>query len=1187
MYSMNYIGKFISNFRDFYNEINTATLTGAIDVIVVEQPDGSYTCSPFHVRFGKLGVLRSREKVVDIEINGEPLDIHMKLGDSGEAFFVEELDELSRDVPPHLACSPIPTEGGFPIHYHHDTELDPLGTLGPLAAAAAAQGLTEEWSRRRCNSEVVKRTPKETPTQKFAQDDIDEHKPSNDLPYEWPHEYGPATEFASDAYPVMPPPPAPASSATTAAASSVPKTFKAETVSPSESSERTRKLSAVSGEFRPITSDSDSPSGGSRPAPQAATGPGAAEVVTTPEDGPEEASKVPGKRRRRKRSVMKKKGGLQRKNSEAGEASDTSASVVWESACSVLSAAGKQGAEVAVFTMDDVDGLQRTSPSPSSSTAADTMSADTPSSPSDLSKAAASLAAEISRDLSKLQDSSTDFHFFSDTEILPGNNRKSEAILSRTTRSASDGILATKPVTKPINVPLVLPVPIPSSLLKFFPDEEDSRPCSPVQSDTEFETHKRPGSAGGGHSADPSSGVTQSWRWGELPSPPPKATGTGAGSPDRADNPSSYDEATKQQDSAAAQKSMLSGMFSFMKKTKRIRHNPESEGIYLSELNVEDLDPEVAALYFPTSYHRQGCPAPGECSSIQRDEDAESGNGPSLPQSPHSVEGAIGGPKSVDSDFEEPKHSFFDKKHFGDISISLCGNLNNTSGSIAEKFLQHLVTFEDFVNNPKILEDPNLVVRHDGQYYNWKAASPLMVSLLVFRRPLPQDVLKTLATVYMPDNKANVNSQGKQNDNVAGGRGYSSWFYWRRNDPKKMASDPGVGLTSSPYESDTAIKAASASTILEMPDDTYREGENSERDGRPLTLNIPPVGTDLTMSQDRNIGQDQGLHGLPKDSLREEGYNGSNSSDSDDAQRNKSGVKIPVERRSYYQAPEKYRKTLRLSSEQIAQLNLQEGTNEVVFSVTTAYQGTTRCKCNIYKWKYDDKIVISDIDGTITKSDVLGHILPIVGKDWAQSGVAQLFTKIQNNGYRLLYLSARAIGQARVTREYLRSIKQDDLSLPDGPLLLNPTSLMSALHREVIERKPEEFKISCLRDIQALFPSHCKPFYAGYGNKINDVWAYRAVGIPIFRIFTINHRGELKHELTQTFQSSYLNMSCIVDQMFPARLEDTSEDYTSFIFWREPVDEVHIDLGISSISSVSNSLPAKSGAVAEQASKKK
>jgi hypothetical protein len=57
---------------------------------------------------------------------------------------------------------------------------------------------------------------------------------------------------------------------------------------------------------------------------------------------------------------------------------------------------------------------------------------------------------------------------------------------------------------------------------------------------------------------------------------------------------------------AEAQRSMLSGMFSFMKKTKRIRHNPESEGIYLSDLNAEELDPEVAALYFPTSYRQGG-----------------------------------------------------------------------------------------------------------------------------------------------------------------------------------------------------------------------------------------------------------------------------------------------------------------------------------------------------------------------------------------------------------------------------------------------------------------------------------------------------------------------------------------------------------------------------------------------------
>jgi phosphatidate phosphatase LPIN len=270
------------------------------------------------------------------------------------------------------------------------------------------------------------------------------------------------------------------------------------------------------------------------------------------------------------------------------------------------------------------------------------------------------------------------------------------------------------------------------------------------------------------------------------------------------------------------------------------------------------------------------------------------------------------------------------------------------------------------------------------------------------------------------------------------------------------------------------------------------------------------------------------------------------------------------------QLPEKCKKTLRLSSKQIvsgggqcgrgetnlgvlqALLNLRDGMNEVVFSVTTAYQGTTRCTCHLYKWRSDDKIVISDIDGTITRSDVLGHILPIVGKDWAQSGVAQLFNKIKDNGYKLLYLSARAIGQARITREYLKSIKQGNLTMPDGPILLNPTSLITAFHREVIEKKPEQFKISCMSDIKALFPPDSNPFYAGYGNRINDVWAYRAVNIPIVRIFTINPQGQLKHELTRTFQSTYANMTDYVDQLFPPLIEAANE-YSQFVYWRDPL----------------------------------
>lgn len=46
---------------------------------------------------------------MDIEVNGEPVDIHMKLGESGEAFFVEEYHSEDEEdaLPDNLATSPI------------------------------------------------------------------------------------------------------------------------------------------------------------------------------------------------------------------------------------------------------------------------------------------------------------------------------------------------------------------------------------------------------------------------------------------------------------------------------------------------------------------------------------------------------------------------------------------------------------------------------------------------------------------------------------------------------------------------------------------------------------------------------------------------------------------------------------------------------------------------------------------------------------------------------------------------------------------------------------------------------------------------------------------------------------------------------------------------------------------------
>lgn len=60
------------------------------------------------------------------------------------------------------------------------------------------------------------------------------------------------------------------------------------------------------------------------------------------------------------------------------------------------------------------------------------------------------------------------------------------------------------------------------------------------------------------------------------------------------------------------------------------------------------------------------------------------------------------------------------------------------------------------------------------------------------------------------------------------------------------------------------------------------------------------------------------------------------------------------------------------------------------------------------------------------RSDVLGQLMPIVGRDWSHTGVAELFTKIKRSGYLILYLTARAIGQADATRDYLFGLTQKE-----------------------------------------------------------------------------------------------------------------------------------------------------------------
>ncbi|NWI71912.1 LPIN3 phosphatase, partial [Todus mexicanus] len=434
---------------------------------------------------------------------------------------------------------------------------------------------------------------------------------------------------------------------------------------------------------------------------------------------------------------------------------------------------------------------------------------------------------------------------------------------------------------------------------------------------------------------------------------------------------------------------------------KRSPHLGPSD-IYLEDLS--SLDKEQVALYFPRS-------------------DTEQSSKPVAdPGTPLCVQPPSNPPANSPTDS--------DSGWMPTIALSLCGGLGSSRQISREKFMEHMISYKQFAENPGLINHPNLVILINKKYYNWAVAAPMVLSLLAFQRNIPESTIDQLVKNKMP-------KKG------------SRWWFWSRR----------------AFPAEEVCLQQWLNTNMLFP--LYRQEE------------------------DGSSSDDETRH--PGDML---------------------AMKAPAQK-----PLPTYKKSLRLSSEQIGRLNLQDGPNEVAFSVTTQYQGTCRCEATIYLWNWDDKVVISDIDGTITKSDALGHILPHLGKDWTHHGIAKLFHKIHLNGYKFLYCSARAIGMARITKGYLKCVNEQGCVLPKGPILLSPSSLFSAFHREVIQKKPEVFKIACLTDIRNLFATK-QPFYAAFGNRAKDVYAYKEVGLPESRIFTVNPKGELVQELAKNHKST-------------------------------------------------------------------
>ena len=222
------------------------------------------------------------------------------------------------------------------------------------------------------------------------------------------------------------------------------------------------------------------------------------------------------------------------------------------------------------------------------------------------------------------------------------------------------------------------------------------------------------------------------------------------------------------------------------------------------------------------------------------------------------------------------------------------------------------------------------------------------------------------------------------------------------------------------------------------------------------------------------------------------------------------------------------KKSSKFTSKILEKFELKEGINDIQYIV----DGYT-ISSNIYLWNYTDKIVISDFDGTITRSDVIGQLVVYLGIDWTHKYIAKLYSHIANNGYKMLYLTARTMYMQSSTKNSLNSINQNGFNMPMGPIMMNDSGYIDSIKTEIIDKVPQEFKIECLFNILKLFPSDVDPFYAGIGNKPSDKFAYEKVGINPSKIYIVNERGEISTENNTNNKTNFLLMDKNINELFP------------------------------------------------------
>ena len=244
---------------------------------------------------------------------------------------------------------------------------------------------------------------------------------------------------------------------------------------------------------------------------------------------------------------------------------------------------------------------------------------------------------------------------------------------------------------------------------------------------------------------------------------------------------------------------------------------------------------------------------------------------------------------------------------------------------------------------------------------------------------------------------------------------------------------------------------------------------------------------------------------------------------------------------------------------QLANL-LQPGKNRVRYLFRNHQRVLGAVQASIFLWSDRDRIVVCDVDGTITKTNVRGIYDTIVTEKYGycHDRVCQFMSSLKGHpqqqqqqtqmeqeetgAVNVLYLTSRPLFIAQTTRRFLSNLTQSKANnnpspsktkqqqqhcntdqeqshrLPEGPLMGFAGRFLEVMKMELMTKTVHLFKASLLMD-QVVTPfcdvsedpheKHQSLFVAGFGNTLMDVQAYHMAGMELSQIYFIDKKSKI------------------------------------------------------------------------------